>query len=186
MNIMFDESFPVAKQELPVSLKQDNVIFVFEDVDAASKIVQARRSNNSSSNGVRASARRPKGRGRSKSSNKKFGAAKGGQRLGGGKEEDKDGIEDSANENEVRKKTASRAMFREGVGGEYGKRRSLPWCSDKIISLLTPRKQCGLSNAGHSVSLSALGMPGFSIVPLRVPSLVSVCVTLLSPDLTAW
>ncbi len=44
MNIMYDESFPVAKQELPVNLRQDNVIFVFEDVDAASKIVKARRS----------------------------------------------------------------------------------------------------------------------------------------------
>lgn len=42
MNIMFDQSFPVSKQDLPVSLKYENVIFVFEDVDAASKIVIAR------------------------------------------------------------------------------------------------------------------------------------------------
>ncbi|CAN0430638.1 unnamed protein product, partial [Hapterophycus canaliculatus] len=42
MNIMLDESFPVAKQDLPISLKHENVIFVFEDVDTASKIVKAR------------------------------------------------------------------------------------------------------------------------------------------------
>ncbi|CAN0107280.1 unnamed protein product [Ectocarpus sp. 12 AP-2014] len=45
MNIMLDESFPVAKQDLPISLTHDNVIFVFEDVDAASKIVKARDTN---------------------------------------------------------------------------------------------------------------------------------------------
>ncbi|CAM9769918.1 unnamed protein product [Ectocarpus fasciculatus] len=44
MNIMFDQSFRVATQELPVPLKHENVIYVFEDVDAASKIVKARKS----------------------------------------------------------------------------------------------------------------------------------------------
>ncbi|CAM9955298.1 unnamed protein product, partial [Ectocarpus sp. 12 AP-2014] len=50
---MFDQSFRVATQALPVPLKHENVIYVFEDVDAASKIVKARKSiinnNNSSS-----------------------------------------------------------------------------------------------------------------------------------------
>lgn len=88
MNIMFDESFPVAKQELPVSLKQSNVIFVFEDVDAASKIVQARRNTNSIGNvgKVGASVRQPKGRGRRKSSNSTTnGTTKSGQQTDGGK-----------------------------------------------------------------------------------------------------
>ncbi|CAN0351525.1 unnamed protein product, partial [Ectocarpus sp. 12 AP-2014] len=44
MNIMFDQSFRVATQELPIPLKHENVIYVFEDVDAASKIVKARKS----------------------------------------------------------------------------------------------------------------------------------------------
>ncbi len=43
MNIMFDQSFPVTKQDLPVTLKHENVIYVFEDVDAASKIVLSRK-----------------------------------------------------------------------------------------------------------------------------------------------
>lgn len=43
MNIMFDQSFSVVKQELPIEVKFENVIFVFEDVDAASKIVRARK-----------------------------------------------------------------------------------------------------------------------------------------------
>lgn len=50
MNIMFDQSFRVSKQDLPVSLAYENVIFVFEDVDAASKIVKARGNNNSYNN----------------------------------------------------------------------------------------------------------------------------------------
>eukprot|EP00752_Nemacystus_decipiens_P016296 g14573.t1 len=43
MNIMFDQSFRVVKEELPVNLKHENVIYVFEDVDAASKIVKSRK-----------------------------------------------------------------------------------------------------------------------------------------------
>ncbi|CAM9351235.1 unnamed protein product [Ascophyllum nodosum] len=46
MNIMFDQSFPVEKQDLPVTLTFEKVIFVFEDVDAASKIVKARNNPN--------------------------------------------------------------------------------------------------------------------------------------------
>lgn len=42
MNIMFDQSFPVAKQDLPVPLKYEDLIFVFEDVDASSRIVKKR------------------------------------------------------------------------------------------------------------------------------------------------
>ena len=44
MDIMFDQSFPVAKQDLPISLSVENVIFVMEDVDATSPIVRARES----------------------------------------------------------------------------------------------------------------------------------------------
>lgn len=43
MNIMFDQLFSVVHQQLAVSLKHENVIYVFEDVDAASKIVQCRK-----------------------------------------------------------------------------------------------------------------------------------------------
>lgn len=42
MDIMFDQNFPVDKQDLPVTLAIDNVIFVMEDVDATSPIVRAR------------------------------------------------------------------------------------------------------------------------------------------------
>eukprot|EP00903_Cladosiphon_okamuranus_P005574 g5549.t1 len=43
MNIMFDQSFRVVKEELPVPLKHKDVIYVFEDIDAASKIVKSRK-----------------------------------------------------------------------------------------------------------------------------------------------
>ncbi|CAM9847032.1 unnamed protein product, partial [Laminaria digitata] len=42
MDIMFDQSFPVEKQDLPITLAIDNVIFVMEDVDATSPIVRSR------------------------------------------------------------------------------------------------------------------------------------------------
>lgn len=42
MDIVFDQKFPVVGEELPVSLRFENVIFVMEDVDAASPIVHAR------------------------------------------------------------------------------------------------------------------------------------------------
>lgn len=42
MNIMFDQSFCVLKEEFPVDLKYENIIFVFEDVDAATPIVHQR------------------------------------------------------------------------------------------------------------------------------------------------
>ena len=42
MDIMFDESFPVVKQDLPITLAVEDVIFVMEDVDATSPIVRAR------------------------------------------------------------------------------------------------------------------------------------------------
>ena len=42
MDIMFDQSFPVDKQDLPVTLAVENVIFVMEDVDATSPIVRSR------------------------------------------------------------------------------------------------------------------------------------------------
>lgn len=45
MNIMFDQLFTMVHQQLPVSLKHENVIYVFEDVDAASNIVQCRKKN---------------------------------------------------------------------------------------------------------------------------------------------
>eukprot|EP00752_Nemacystus_decipiens_P016297 g14574.t1 len=117
MNIMFDESFPVAKQEFPVSLKQDNVIFVFEDVDAASKIVQARRSTNSIAN-VGASVRQPKGIGRSKSSNNTTNlTTKNEQQADEGKDKDKDkgkgkdrgGTADGAKENKAVPDTSTSA-----------------------------------------------------------------------------
>ncbi|CAN0082389.1 unnamed protein product [Ectocarpus sp. 12 AP-2014] len=60
MNIMFDQSFRVATQALPVPLKHENVIYVFEDVDAASKIVKARKSiinNNDSSSSSSSSSK---------------------------------------------------------------------------------------------------------------------------------
>ena len=43
MNIMFDQSFRVVKEEFPIPLKHKDVIYVFEDVDAASKIVKSRK-----------------------------------------------------------------------------------------------------------------------------------------------
>lgn len=43
MNIMFDQLFSVVHQQLAVSLKHENVIYVFEDVDASSNIVQCRK-----------------------------------------------------------------------------------------------------------------------------------------------
>ncbi|CAN0119203.1 unnamed protein product [Scytosiphon promiscuus] len=42
MDIVFDQKFPVIGEELPVTLGFENVIFVMEDVDAASPIVQSR------------------------------------------------------------------------------------------------------------------------------------------------
>ncbi|CAN0252493.1 unnamed protein product, partial [Laminaria digitata] len=42
MDIMFDQSFPVHKQDLPITLAVENVIFVMEDVDATSPIVRSR------------------------------------------------------------------------------------------------------------------------------------------------
>eukprot|EP00904_Undaria_pinnatifida_P012176 jgi/Undpi1/8089/HiC_scaffold_24.g10561.m1 len=42
MDIVFDQKFPVIGEELPVSLGFENVIFVMEDVDAASPIVHSR------------------------------------------------------------------------------------------------------------------------------------------------
>lgn len=39
---MFDQSFRVSQLELPASLSFENVIFVMEDVDAASPIVRSR------------------------------------------------------------------------------------------------------------------------------------------------
>ncbi|CAN0117921.1 unnamed protein product, partial [Laminaria digitata] len=42
MDIVFDQKFGVVGEELPVSLGFDDVIFVMEDVDAASPIVQSR------------------------------------------------------------------------------------------------------------------------------------------------
>ena len=51
MNIMFDQSFRVVKEELPVNLKHENVIYVFEDVDAASKIVKSRKLTSSNVSG---------------------------------------------------------------------------------------------------------------------------------------
>lgn len=43
MNIMFDQSFRVVKEEFPIPLKHKDVIYVFEDVDAASRIVKSRK-----------------------------------------------------------------------------------------------------------------------------------------------
>jgi len=42
MDIMFDQQFPVAGDDVPVKLGFKDVIFVMEDVDAASKVVQRR------------------------------------------------------------------------------------------------------------------------------------------------
>lgn len=42
MDIVFDQKFPVVGEELPVSLGFENIIFVMEDVDAASPIVRSR------------------------------------------------------------------------------------------------------------------------------------------------
>eukprot|EP00752_Nemacystus_decipiens_P016300 g14577.t1 len=43
MNVMFDQSFRVVKEEFPIPLKHKDVIYVFEDVDAATKIVKSRK-----------------------------------------------------------------------------------------------------------------------------------------------
>lgn len=42
MDTMFDQTFSVDSEDLPVSLPYENVIFVMEDVDAASPIVKSR------------------------------------------------------------------------------------------------------------------------------------------------
>lgn len=42
MDIMFDQSFHVVKKDMPVTLNYEHVIFVMEDIDAASPIVRAR------------------------------------------------------------------------------------------------------------------------------------------------
>ena len=42
MDIVFDQKFTVVGEELPVSLGFENMIFVMEDVDAASPIVHSR------------------------------------------------------------------------------------------------------------------------------------------------
>lgn len=42
MDIVFDQKFPVVGEELPVTMGFENIIFVMEDVDAASPIVQSR------------------------------------------------------------------------------------------------------------------------------------------------
>lgn len=42
MDIVFDQKFAVVGEQLPVSLGFQNVIFVMEDVDAASPIVHSR------------------------------------------------------------------------------------------------------------------------------------------------
>lgn len=42
MDIMFDQNFPVDKQDFPVTLAIENVIFVMEDVDATSPVVRSR------------------------------------------------------------------------------------------------------------------------------------------------
>lgn len=42
INIMFNQKFSVLNQDMPVCLKYEDVIFVFEDVDAATPIVQRR------------------------------------------------------------------------------------------------------------------------------------------------
>lgn len=58
MNIIFEQTFSLVKHELPVTLKYENLIFVFEDVDVASPIVRCRvaKSGVSTSNGIRSSA----------------------------------------------------------------------------------------------------------------------------------
>lgn len=43
MNIMFDQSFPVLKQDLPSALKYEDVIFVFEDIDAEAPTIVCKR-----------------------------------------------------------------------------------------------------------------------------------------------
>ena len=75
MNIMFDQSFPVAKQDLPVTLTFEKVIFVFEDVDAASKIVKARNNPNHYVAATPAFGGRKAGVGRSKKPHQDLAAA---------------------------------------------------------------------------------------------------------------
>merc|ERR1712139_94554 len=43
MDLMFDMVFPVQGGDVPLKLKFEDVIFVMEDVDAASKVVYARK-----------------------------------------------------------------------------------------------------------------------------------------------
>lgn len=93
MNIMFDETFPVQKQDLPVTLKQENVIFVFEDVDAASKIVKARKTTNNgcahpSRSGGSATSN-SKGSSSSNKINETFSASKSQEKGGGGESKSK-------------------------------------------------------------------------------------------------
>ena len=42
MDIMFDQQYPVLGDEVPIKLGFKDVIFVMEDVDAASKVVHRR------------------------------------------------------------------------------------------------------------------------------------------------
>ena len=43
MDLFFDLVFPVKGAEFPLTLGFDNLIFVMEDIDAASKVVFARK-----------------------------------------------------------------------------------------------------------------------------------------------
>ena len=47
MDIVFDQSFAVKGEDIPIKLSFKDIIFVMEDVDAASPIVQTRCAENS-------------------------------------------------------------------------------------------------------------------------------------------
>lgn len=50
MDIVFDQSFAVKGEDMPVKLSFKDIIFVMEDVDAASPIVHARASSDNTKN----------------------------------------------------------------------------------------------------------------------------------------
>jgi hypothetical protein len=50
MDIVFDQSFAVKGEDMPVKLSFKDIIFVMEDVDAASPIVHARTSSDNTKN----------------------------------------------------------------------------------------------------------------------------------------
>ncbi|CAM9204899.1 unnamed protein product [Ectocarpus sp. 6 AP-2014] len=159
MNIMLDESFPVAKQDLPISLTHDNVIFVFEDVDAASKIVKARDTNDTISGNNDASKRfvRPLKGGSAGAGGSKNGRGKTGGRGSSGRT--------SGAKSSVGKAGQTKRDKGKGKGKSKGKGKAVDKAESKGSSI----------NAGTAES-KAVDVPNTAPAPSSLPA--------MSPPLT--